>query len=103
MTPASTLVEQKLDPDALRQRIRDIVDVMQSHAGAIELIDVSESGDVTIKFTGMCQGCRFRPMTLYGLIVPALREIPGIGRIDVRGLRLSDEAVQRMTTAFAPA
>lgn len=89
-----------VDQSTLEHRIAELTLLMRTHAGGVELVDVSEEGHVTVAFTGMCQGCRFRPMTLYATLVPALMTVPGVTAVNVRGMRMSDEAVARMREAF---
>jgi Fe-S cluster biogenesis protein NfuA len=69
---------------------------MSVHAGAIELLGVSAGGVVRVRFTGMCQGCPFRPLTMHGTIIPALIAVPGVTKVLADGARISDEAAARL-------
>jgi Fe-S cluster biogenesis protein NfuA len=85
-----------VDRAALEQRIVDVCRVMSAHAGAIELLDVSPLGAVRVRFTGMCAGCMFRPLTMRGTIEPALRAVPGVSAVAADGARISEEAAERL-------
>jgi Fe-S cluster biogenesis protein NfuA len=51
--------------------------------GDIELIDVDESGIVTIKFIGACFECPIKPMTLRGGVERAIMQrIPEVKRVE---------------------
>lgn len=89
-----------VDGDALQARIRQVRAVMRSHGGAIELTGVDARGVVELRFTGMCQGCPFRPVTMHSTIGPALLSVPGVTDVRAPGARVSDHAVQRLRDAF---
>lgn len=91
MTAATTGV----DRDLLAQRIAHVNRVMRMHAGAVELIDVTGAGRVTVRFVAMCQGCPFRAVTMLGLITPALESVPGVTEVRADGVRVSEEAAAR--------
>jgi Fe-S cluster biogenesis protein NfuA len=85
-----------LDRDRLEERLRLVCAVMRAHAGGVELVEVSAAGVVRLRFTGMCAGCAFRPLTMAGTIVPALMAVPGVTGARADGARISDEAARRM-------
>jgi len=84
-----------VDLDALREEVAHVCRIMQTHAGAIELVGVSDGGVVELRFVGMCQGCVARPMTLYGTVIPALMGVPGVTEVRAQGVRISDAAARR--------
>lgn len=54
----------------------------KSHAGDIQLIDVTEDGDVIVKLRGSCALCPLATITLKVEVERRLRErVPGIRRI----------------------
>jgi Fe-S cluster biogenesis protein NfuA len=54
----------------------------RSHGGAIELVSVSDSGDVTVKMSGACSGCPMSTITLKLGIESQLKLlVPGVGRV----------------------
>ena len=85
-----------VDRDALLARIDQVSAAIGAHAGAIELLEVSEAGAVRVRFTGMCTGCLFRPLTMMGTVEPALLEVPGVTAVEAAGARISSEAAARM-------
>jgi Fe-S cluster biogenesis protein NfuA len=89
-----------VDRDALRARLRQVCAVMRSHAGAVELVDVDEDGVVELRFTGMCQGCPFRPLTMHGTIIPALMAVAGVTEVRAPGGRISRHAAERLRAAL---
>jgi Fe-S cluster biogenesis protein NfuA len=86
----------RVDRDALRARIDQVSAAIGAHAGAIELLEVSAAGVVRVRFTGMCTGCLFRPLTMMGTVEPALLEVPGVTAVEAAGTRISAEAAARM-------
>jgi Fe-S cluster biogenesis protein NfuA len=85
-----------VDRDRLNARVRQVRALMNAHAGGVELVDVTATGVVRLRFTGMCTGCIFRPLTMAGTIAPALMELPGVTGVQADGARISEEAAARM-------
>lgn len=85
-----------IDPGALASRIASINVLLRSHAGEIELVDVSNDGVVTVRYTGMCAGCDYRPLTMAGTVEPALRDIAGVTQVIAIGSRVSEHALERI-------
>lgn len=55
----------------------------RSHGGEIELVGVSDEGDVTIRLRGACRGCPMSGLTLKHGIEEQLRAmVPGVGKIE---------------------
>lgn len=69
---------------------------LRMHAGGIELVGQSPSGEVRLRFTGMCTGCPYKPLTMANTVRPALARLAGVERIDVDGSRISEEAQARL-------
>ena len=90
----------EVDRPALERRIGAVSRAMSAHAGAIELLEVSAGGVVRVRFTGMCAGCAFRPLTMRGTIAPALSEVPGVTGVIADGARISEEAAERLAYYF---
>jgi Fe-S cluster biogenesis protein NfuA len=85
-----------VDRAALELRIDEVCRLMSAHAGAIQLVDVSALGAVRVRFTGMCTGCMFRPLTMRGTIEPALAGVTGVTAVHADGARISEEAAERL-------
>lgn len=90
-----------IDRQMLARRIDSINRLIRSHAGGIELDGVDDTGEVRVRYTGMCTGCDFRPVTTAGTVEPALRDVPGVSRVEVIGSRASADALQRIEVAVA--
>jgi Fe-S cluster biogenesis protein NfuA len=82
--------------EALDRTVEELSQVLHAHAGGLELVDVDPDGGVTVRFTGMCTGCPVRPVTLVGLIKPALLEIEGVKSVTAEGGRMSAHAEARL-------
>lgn len=93
---AGTVAGAQLDA-----RVAALNRALQAHAGGIEVTGVADA-TVTIRYTGMCTGCPFRPVTTAATVRPALLELPGVAAVAVDGLRISEEAERRLTEALAP-
>ena len=76
---------------------------MRFHGGAIEVVDVSDSGVVDVRFLGMCQGCPIRPLTLHGTIAPRIGRVEGVVEVRARGVRIADETAGRLIAALGEA
>lgn len=83
------------DP-AIEQRVRDVSELLTMHAGGVELEDVDADGRVRVRFTGMCTGCLYRPVTMAATVRPALMEIDGVSAVEAAGSRVSEEAERRL-------
>jgi Fe-S cluster biogenesis protein NfuA len=85
-----------VDPEQVAARVEEVRALMSAHAGGVELIDLSPRGGVRLRFTGMCAGCPYRPLTMEGTIRPALESVPGVTAVQADGARVSEEALARM-------
>ena len=87
-------------PADLARRIASLNVLLRSHAGEIELVDASADGHVTVRYTGMCAGCDYRPLTMAGTVEPALLDLPGVRRVTATGSRVSEEALARIRSGL---
>lgn len=85
---------------AIASRVKMISRVLNAHAGGLELTEVDRNGSVTVRFTGMCTGCPLRPISLHGLVKPALLGIDGVTAVVAAGGRTSVEAEERLYDAM---
>lgn len=83
----------------LDERVREINRALGAHAGGIEVAAVADAS-VTIRYTGMCTGCPFRPVTTAATVRPALLDLPEISSVSVEGSRISQEAEERLGAAL---
>ena len=91
-----------IDHQALNDRLKALSNLISTHAGGVEMVDLSEDGTLRLRFTGMCQGCPYRPLTMAATIRPALIAIDGITRVVAAGSRISDEAENRLAEFLRP-
>lgn len=78
---------------------------MRTHGGGIEVVAAGEGcGDVEVRFTGMCCGCPWKALTWTATVEPALRAVPGVRTVSASGVRISEEAADRLAAyrAMAP-
>ena len=80
----------------VEERIEELNRLMRAHAGAVELLGLSDDGVVAVRFTGMCTGCELRPITMAAMVRPGLLAVPGVTRVDIIGARVSEEAERRI-------
>jgi Fe-S cluster biogenesis protein NfuA len=86
--------------EALEARVTEINALMRAHAGAIELMEVTEAGTVTVRFVGKCTGCELRPVTMVSTVRPGLLAVAEVRGVRVLGVRISEEAEQRMADSL---
>ncbi len=96
--------EQDL-PD-LMGRAGELVDslsaVLAYHGGGVVLEGVSPAGKVRLSFTGMCSHCSLRPVTMAAILRPALESLDGVTAVEIAGLKISEEAEQRLRDSVHP-
>ncbi len=85
-----------MDEASVERRVDEVSRLLWSHAGGIELEGVDEDGQVRVRFTGMCTGCPFRPVTMATTVRPALAEIGGVTEVHASGVRVSEHAARRL-------
>ena len=88
------------DPGALDQQISKLSKFISNHADGIELSQVT-GGEIEVKFTGMCAGCPYRPVTMASTVRPALMEIDGVTSVRAVGSRISEQAEKRLAEDMA--
>lgn len=86
----------------VEQTVEALSRMIRAHAGGLELCELSDDGIVTVKYTGMCAGCQYRPATTAGSVRPALLAIAGVTDVLVLGSRISAEAEARLADELAP-
>lgn len=70
----------------VKEAMREVQAYARSHGGDIDLVGVSEAGDVRIRFRGTCVGCPMSSLTLrLGIeerlkaLVPGVRKVVKVG------------------------
>ena len=89
--PSSQEVTAALD--GVRRRVR-------AHAGDVEVVSVSQEGDVLLAFKGTCAACPAQAMTLGAAVLPAIERLPGVRNVAARGMNVSPAAMRRIRRMF---
>lgn len=67
----------------VRDAIASVQAYARSHGGEIELVGVSDEGDVTIRLRGACRGCPMSALTLkHGVEEQLQALVPGVRRVE---------------------
>ncbi len=61
--------------EKVEKALEQIRPYLQADGGDIELVDVTESGEVKVRLTGACGGCPFAQMTLKQGVEAALKKM----------------------------
>ena len=77
-----------LHPTQLRDRVEAALDTVRpyldSHGGGVDLVDVSDVGEVTLRLQGSCDGCAASQITLETAVEDAIRNAaPEVRSIEV--------------------
>ncbi len=72
--------------DDLKVRVQAALDkvrpALQQDGGDVQLVNVTEGGDVSVKLQGHCYGCPFSQMTVKNLVERVLRqEVPEVKQV----------------------
>lgn len=68
---------------AVKDAIASVQAYARSHGGEIELVGVSEEGDVTIRLRGACRGCPMSALTLkHGVEEQLQALVPGVRAVE---------------------
>lgn len=89
----SSLGEEVAWSASLLRRIDSLNRIIRSHAGGLELVELTPEGEAVVRYTGMCAGCDYRPSTTAGTVEPALLDVPGVRRVTVLGSRIDEDAL----------
>jgi Fe-S cluster biogenesis protein NfuA len=101
MSGNGTAPHPNIDRDVVEDRLARVAKALDAHAGGIELVRIEADGEVRVRFTGMCTGCPLRPVSLNGLVRPALESVDGVTRVAAEGGRISAEAEARLFNALS--
>lgn len=91
----------------VRQQVEDLIatDVsrfLDSHVGTVEVVSVTDAGDVTLRFAGACNACPALPVTFESAVKPRLMAIPGVRTVTTERVNISNAAAARVAALFAP-
>lgn len=71
-----------LTPQSLQDKLQAVNEILRLHGGRCEILGV-DGETVLIRLAGGCAGCPSSTMTLYHIVEPAFREVPGIEEVHV--------------------
>ncbi len=77
--------------------------LLASHAGGIELVELRSDGTARLRYTGMCTGCMYRPLTTCATVRPLVLAADEVSALEIEGSRISEEAEVRLAEALAQA
>jgi Fe-S cluster biogenesis protein NfuA len=85
--------ESREERDArIAEHVEMLSEFLGQHAGGLTLEDIDPDGHVTVRYTGMCTGCLYRPVTMGATIRPFLLEVEGVTSVDAVGSRMNAKA-----------
>ncbi len=72
--------------DQVNEALEQVRPALQRDGGNVELVEVSEAGEVSVRLQGHCKGCPMAQMTLKNLIervvMESVPEITGVTAVD---------------------
>jgi len=89
-----------MDRAALDERVEHVDRMLKAHAGGVELESVTSEGDVVVRFTGMCTGCLYKPVTMAATVRKELMTVHGVQSVRCVGGRVSEEIEERLAYYF---
>lgn len=102
-----TVTIDKPDENAPAPDERQVLDALEdvrrrirAHAGDVEVVSISEKGEVTLSFTGTCVACPAQAMTVGAAVLPAIAKLPGVRGVSVKGMTVSPRAIARIRSMF---
>jgi Fe-S cluster biogenesis protein NfuA len=69
--------------------------LLAMHGGALDLVEITPTGEVKLAFAGACCGCSLKSVTYTLGIRQKLMPVPGVTEVTVAGVRLSKAAIER--------
>lgn len=73
--------------ERVAQALESVRPYLGSHAGDVELLGVTDEGDVSLRLAGTCHGCPASSVTVTTAVERAIRDAaPEVGEISVEGL-----------------
>lgn len=75
-----------MSAEDLKTRVQAALDkvrpALQQDGGDVQLVEVSENGNVSVRLQGHCYGCPFSQMTVKNLVERVLRqEVPEVKQV----------------------
>jgi Fe-S cluster biogenesis protein NfuA len=79
---------------------KDVRMFINSHAGDIKVVNISEEGDVELAFSGACGKCPALSSTFAIRVLPAVRAVPGVRNVSADNIHVSEAALERVARIF---
>lgn len=93
------------EPELLRAEIEEVLtgkvgSLLDSHAGAVEVTDVTDDGQVHLTFVGACSHCPSQGVTYASRVLPAVEAIEGVRDVKCSTVNVSRQALHRINRLF---
>lgn len=85
-----------MDRRLLEARVGHVSELLKAHGGGMELVSLSAAGEVVVRFTGMCTGCAYKPVTMASVVRDEILAVPGVTDVRAEGGRMSRHAEERV-------
>lgn len=69
---------------------------LRSHGGDVEVVNITECGEVDIAFIGACHGCPALAFTYAAVVRPALLAVPGVSEVRSHQVNISPVLARRL-------
>lgn len=79
----------------------DLRPLLHFHGGDVRIADVTTEGKVRLEYVGACNGCQLQVVTHFVTVRQRLLQVEGVTDVVARGVHISDDAKNRITTACA--
>ena len=79
---------------------KDVRMFINSHAGDVKVVNISEEGDVELAFSGACGKCPALSSTFAIRVLPAVRSVPGVRHVSADNIHVSEAALERVARIF---
>lgn len=77
----------------------EIRPLLHFHGGDVRIAEISLDGQVRLEYMAACHGCNLQVVTHFVTVRERLLKIEGVTEVITHGVRISQAAQQRITTA----
>lgn len=75
--------------------------LLKIHGGEIQLLEITDTGQVRLAFEGACRGCMLKSVTYALGVRQKLLQHPAVKEVHMEGVRLSEAALRRVEKNYA--
>jgi Fe-S cluster biogenesis protein NfuA len=79
---------------------KDVRMFINSHAGDVKVVDITDDGDVTVEFSGACGKCPALSATFAIRVMPAVQSVAGVRGVSADNVHISEAALERVARLF---